>query len=187
MKKVLLANGLKGLFTEKGSFLDRADIQVFTAASNEEALKIHSRERVDLIVTQLDLPGIRIEELFSAIRNDKELRKVSTIIICKDTLAHRERCKKCRANAVFTLPVDTDAADRQGAAVSPRCAEEALPGAARRRHSRQVQEQAAPVLDGKYQREGDAHQDLRSPFQQATGFSSPFFSPMARTSADTGK
>ena len=108
MKKVLLADGLKGLFTERGSFIARAGIQVFTAATNDEALAVHGRERVDLIVTQLDMPGIRIEDLFSAIRNDKELRKVSTIIICKDTLAHRERCKKCRANAVFTLPVDAE-------------------------------------------------------------------------------
>jgi CheY-like chemotaxis protein len=107
MKKILLANGLKGLFAEKGSFLDRAEIAVFTAASNEEALKIHTKEHVDLIVTQLDLPGVKIEELFNSIRGDKELRKVSTIIICKDTLAHRERSKQCRANAVFTIPVDT--------------------------------------------------------------------------------
>ena len=106
MKKVLLANGLKGLFTERGSFLARADIQVFTADTNEEAMMIHGREHVDLIIMQLDLPGIRIEDLFTAIRKDRELRKVSTIIICKDTLAHRDRCKICRANAVFTLPVD---------------------------------------------------------------------------------
>lgn len=107
MKKVLLANGLKGLFTEKGSFLDRADIAVFTAATNDEALEIHSKEHVDLIVTQLDMPGIRIEDLFRTIRNDQELRKVSTIIIYKDTLAHRGRCKQCRPNASFTVPVDT--------------------------------------------------------------------------------
>ena len=107
MKKVLLATGLKGLFPESGSFLARADIQGFTAATNDEALMIHGREHVDLIVTKPDLAGSRIEDLFSAIRNDKELRKVSTIIVCKDTLAHRERCKKCRANAVFTMPVDS--------------------------------------------------------------------------------
>jgi c-di-GMP-binding flagellar brake protein YcgR len=29
------------------------------------------------------------------------------VIVCRDTLDQRERCKKCKANAVFTLPVDT--------------------------------------------------------------------------------
>ena len=107
MKKILLADGLRDLFTEKGSFLDRADITLFTAATNDAALMIHERERVDLIVTKLDLPGTTIEDFFSVLRNDEELRKVSTIIVCNDTLAQRERCKRCRANAVFTMPVDT--------------------------------------------------------------------------------
>src|SRR5512134_3145398 len=106
MKKVLLAKGLQYLFMEKSSFLDRADIQVFIAASNGEMLKIHRKEAVDLIITELDMPGIPSEDLFSTIRQWKELREVSSIIICEDTLAHRERCKQCRANAVFPVPVD---------------------------------------------------------------------------------
>lgn len=108
MKKILLAKDLKGLFLEKDSFFDRADIKVFMAATNDEILKIYNKEKIDLIVTQLDLPGIKSEELFSIIRKSKELQKVSVIIVCQDTLAHRERCKQCRANAVFTIPVDTD-------------------------------------------------------------------------------
>ena len=34
------------------------------------------------------------------------IRAVSTIIVSEDTLAHRERCKQCKANAVITIPVD---------------------------------------------------------------------------------
>jgi CheY-like chemotaxis protein len=108
MKKILLAKDLQGLFLEKGSFFDRSDIKVFTAATNDEALKIYNKEEIALIVMQLDMPGIKSEELFSIIRKSKELQKVSIIVVCQDTLAHRERCKQCRANAVFTLPVDTD-------------------------------------------------------------------------------
>ena len=107
MKKVLLANDLKGLLIEKNSFLDRSDVKVLTTTSNAELLKIHRQEEVDLIVTQLDAPGIKSELIFDAIRNNEELRQVSTILICKDTLTHRERCKQCRPNVVFTLPVDT--------------------------------------------------------------------------------
>jgi len=108
MKKILLAIDLKDLFLEKGSFFDRADIKVFTAATNDDVLKIYNKEEIDLIVTQLDMPGIKSEELFSIIRQSKELQKVSVIIVCQDTLAHRERCKQCRANAVITMPVDID-------------------------------------------------------------------------------
>jgi len=107
MIKVLLARNLTSLFMKKDSFLDRADIQVFTAATGGEILKIHRQEHVDLIITRLDMPGMKSEELFSIIRNTLELRAVSTILVCEDTLAQRERCKQCKVNAVFAMPVDT--------------------------------------------------------------------------------
>jgi CheY-like chemotaxis protein len=106
MKKVLIANGLRDLFREKSSFLDRAEIKMFTAAANDEVLNICRKEEIDLIVTVLDAPGMRSEDLFRIIKTSKELRAVSTIIVCEDTLANRERCKQCRPNAVVTLPVD---------------------------------------------------------------------------------
>jgi len=106
VKKVLLSDDLRQLLTEKSSYLDRSEIKVFSAGTNNEILKIHSKERVDLIVTQLELPGMKTEELFNTIRKSHELREVATILICKDTLAHRDRCRLCKANALFTLPLD---------------------------------------------------------------------------------
>ena len=106
MKKVLLTNDIKKLFIDQSNFLDRSDIAVFTASTNAEVLKVHRKENVDLIVSQLETPGINSEKVFETIRENEELRKVSVIIICKDTLAHRERCKLINANAVFTFPVD---------------------------------------------------------------------------------
>jgi CheY-like chemotaxis protein len=108
MKKVLLAKELTGIFLEKSSFFDRNDIKVFTAATNDEVLKIYNKEELELIITQLDMPGIRTEDLFGIIRKSKKLQKVSVIIVCQDTLAQRERCKQSKANAVFTIPVDID-------------------------------------------------------------------------------
>ncbi len=106
MKKILVAKELKNLFEERNTFLERADIALFFAATNDEVLRIHRRENVDVIIAQLDMPGIRSEELFTIIRESEGLRDVSTIIIGRDTLAHRERCKHCSVNAVFTMPVD---------------------------------------------------------------------------------
>jgi hypothetical protein len=52
------------------------------------------------------MAGIKTEDLFDIIRGSREVRSVSTVLICKDTLAHRERSKLCNANAVFTAPVE---------------------------------------------------------------------------------
>ncbi len=106
MKKIVVAKDAIHLLSEKNNYLERADIMVLPAATNDEVLRIHRKENADLIITQLDMPGIKTEELFAIIRESEELRDVSTIIICKDTLAHRARCKRCNANAVFTMPVD---------------------------------------------------------------------------------
>jgi len=105
MKKVLLAQELKKPIVEKSSFLERAGVAVFTAATNDDILKVHKKEKVDLIVSKLELPGLKSEELFSLIRKSKELTEVSVILICKDTLAHRERISQCKPNAFFTMPV----------------------------------------------------------------------------------
>jgi CheY-like chemotaxis protein len=106
MKKIVLSKDLRRLFPEKGSFLDRGDLRVFSASTNDEVLRICRREEIDLIVTQIDMPGVKSEELFEFIRSDPKRRKASIIMVCNDTLVHRERCKNCRANAVITMPVD---------------------------------------------------------------------------------
>ncbi len=106
MKKIIVAKDAINLLSEKNNYLERADIMVFPAATTNDVLRMHRLENADLIITQLDMPGIKTEELFTIIRESEELRDVSTIIICKDTLAHRERSKRCNANAFFTMPVD---------------------------------------------------------------------------------
>ena len=81
MKKVLLTKDVKRLIAGQYNFLNRSDITVVTASTNAEALKIHREEKVDLIVTQLETPGIGSEKIFAIIRDNEELRGVSTIII----------------------------------------------------------------------------------------------------------
>ena len=109
MKKAIIALDLMNLYRTKESLLDRTDINVLSAASNDAFLRIHGKEKVDLIVTRLDMPGtIKTEQLFKQIREKQELRNVSIIIICEDTAAQRERSNNCGANAVFTIPVDID-------------------------------------------------------------------------------
>ena len=106
MKKVLIANGMKDLFRQKGSFFDRAEIMVRTAGTNDEMLRICREDDITVIVTQLDLPGLSCEEFFKIIRTSEELKRISTIILYTDTLANRERCKECSPNAIITLPAE---------------------------------------------------------------------------------
>jgi DNA-binding response OmpR family regulator len=105
MKKVLIAQELHALLEQDRSFLDRTDLQVFVAATNDEVLSIHRTERVDLIISKLDLPGMASEKLYSLIREDAALRTVSTIMGCANTPEAIKKSSQCRVNAVLLEPL----------------------------------------------------------------------------------
>lgn len=105
MKKILIAQDLLGLLEQDNSFLNRNDFTVFTVATNDDALKVHLKERVNLIITRLDLPGMVSEQFCNHIREDELLRVVSMIMLCENTPAAIERSAQCRVNAVLLQPV----------------------------------------------------------------------------------
>ncbi len=106
VKKILLVDGKKSALEEEKRFLDGRGLMVLTAPSAEEALSVHEREKVDLIVADLDLPGMSGDKLCSMIRNNASLKNVSFIIICGGSKSEMERCTGCGANAYIAKPVD---------------------------------------------------------------------------------
>ena len=102
MKKIIIAEDIKAILEKEQSFLNRADIRTLTVSANEQALALHRAETADLIIVNLDSPQMSGEMLCSLIRDDKELCKVSIIIICSNTESDAKRCSLCRANAFIT-------------------------------------------------------------------------------------
>lgn len=105
MKKILLVADLNTLVDKEKNILSRTDFQIFTATSGDEALKIHKAEKMDLIVTNLDMPGMTGDNLCSLVRNDDTLKQVSVIIVCSSTSSDLARVRKCNANAYITKPI----------------------------------------------------------------------------------
>ncbi len=105
MKKILIAHDLHALLKDSRDFKDWQDVRLFVSASNDEALQIHRSEQVNLIITELEMPGMSIEEFCSTIRGDAGLRKVSIIMICANNVDAVERSLRCRTNAVLLRPV----------------------------------------------------------------------------------
>jgi CheY-like chemotaxis protein len=106
MKKLLMAESLKPFMASTLNFLRRAEISVFTAASNDDILKLHITDSASLIMTDLDMPGMSCETLIHTIRRSESMRNVSIILICDDVKEERDRCAKSGANAVVTRPID---------------------------------------------------------------------------------
>jgi DNA-binding response OmpR family regulator len=108
VKKVLIVESLKSLLDQERTILTNGGFQTFTATSGEEAVAIHRTEKVDLILTRLDVQGIGGESLCSFIRKDDALKKVSLIVVCDNARRDLERSQECGANAVVTRPVDPE-------------------------------------------------------------------------------
>jgi DNA-binding NarL/FixJ family response regulator len=106
MKKIIIAESLRPLLVQDKNFLSRADIEVITAATNDDVLKIQIWEKAGLIITTFGLPGLSCEALFAMLHQSKELQSVFRLLICEDTPGFRERSSRCGAHAVMFKPVD---------------------------------------------------------------------------------
>jgi CheY-like chemotaxis protein len=108
VKKVLIVEGIKSLQEQEKNILDNRGLQIFTAASGEEALAVHKTEQVDVIVARLDMAGMSGDSLCSFVRQDDTLKKVSFIMVCDNAKRDLEKCQKCGANSYMTRPVDPE-------------------------------------------------------------------------------
>jgi CheY-like chemotaxis protein len=106
MKKVLIVNPVPMSSPVETDILNRADVCTFSAATAEEALRIHREELVDLLVTELDLPDMGGDMLCYRIRQEEALRNVSVILVCSDTPEEIERTESCGANTRLLKPVE---------------------------------------------------------------------------------
>jgi CheY-like chemotaxis protein len=105
MKKVLLVDDLKTFIEKERTILNRSDIKIFTATSSEEALAVHRKEKVDLIIADLDMPGISGDKLCTIIRNDEDLNHVSFILVCGGSESDLQRVARCKADVHVTKPI----------------------------------------------------------------------------------
>jgi len=105
MKKILIVDDLATFIDKEKSLLSRADFKIYTATSGEEALEIHKTEHMDLVVTDLEMPGMSGDKLCSIIRQADKLKRVSVIIVCSPSAADLARVAQCNANTHVTKPI----------------------------------------------------------------------------------
>jgi CheY-like chemotaxis protein len=106
MKKILITRDIKPLVATALEFLQRSDVSVTTTTTNDDILRHHIAEKANLIITQLEAPGLSCETLIHTVRRGESLRKVSVILIYDGTAGQQERCRRCGANVVISRPVN---------------------------------------------------------------------------------
>jgi len=85
------------------------DYETVEAANGFEALRILPREKVDLIITDINMPDINGLELVSFIRNNENYRQTPLIIISTEgSERDREKGITLGANAYLVKPFAPD-------------------------------------------------------------------------------
>lgn len=140
MKKILIVGNFETFLEMDENVLSRENCLMLASSSAESAIETHKKENVDLIITDLDMPGgMGGDELSSYIRENLPLKKVSILILCDDEESPIERCKRCGANAFLTRPLDSaslnskvsellDVAEREGMRVLMKVSVEGIVG-----------------------------------------------------------
>lgn len=108
MQKVLLVDDAQVCLILHKSFLKRQNLLVFTAKSGKEAIDLHQKERVDLMVLDQEMPEIRGHDVCKKIRREAGLHN-SVVIIMAITSSSDENIKLCLsagANDCVTKPIN---------------------------------------------------------------------------------
>ena len=85
------------------------DYETVEAANGFEALRILPREKVDLIITDINMPDINGLELISFIRNNENYRETPLFIISTEgSERDREKGMSLGANAYLVKPFAPD-------------------------------------------------------------------------------
>ena len=106
MKKILLVSTSKVFLKRNTNLLAGRGLELFTATSGEEALKLHEEQTFDLILSELELDGMDGSRLCEEIRMMNNSPQVSVILICYDILNSIHRVEQSGANAMLLKPLD---------------------------------------------------------------------------------
>ncbi|MDP1759662.1 MAG: response regulator [Thermodesulfovibrionales bacterium] len=106
MKKILISDSLKHLVSGE-NILSRANTQILTASSSQEILSIHKSEKADLVVIDLDMPGMSGDELCSLLRKEPDPNLVKVLIAVEPQETDIKRAEQCGANTYITKPINS--------------------------------------------------------------------------------
>jgi CheY-like chemotaxis protein len=104
-KKVLIVDDTPGGLAALREILTQPHLAVLESISGRQAIEVHRKERVDLIIMDLQMRGMDGEQVTRALRADAELKDVSILLFADSARTGlKERCIACGANDFIPKP-----------------------------------------------------------------------------------
>jgi DNA-binding response OmpR family regulator len=105
MKKILIVDPFESSLEKKKAVLSRPGFHLISAYTGEEALTMLHGDKIDLMISELDMPGMNGDELCSALREDGSLKNISVIMIGLQGQESVDRIQACGANSFLSKPL----------------------------------------------------------------------------------
>jgi DNA-binding response OmpR family regulator len=106
MNKIFVSRDLMPYIEKEETLLHRNNVKLYTTETAEAALALHRKERMDLMVADLNMPEMGGDKLCATLREDENLGRVYFIIICTGRKDDLKRCETCGANSFIVRPFD---------------------------------------------------------------------------------
>src|SRR6185369_16672020 len=106
MKKILLASESDTFLQRNSTLLTRKQLQLFTATSGTESLKLHEEHHFDLILSDLKLEAMSGCILCTHVRRGEHLPQVPVILICKNIPESIQSVEQCGASEILLKPIE---------------------------------------------------------------------------------
>lgn len=106
MKKVLLASSSSGFLSRNKDLLMQTGMQLFTATSGAETLKLHAEHLFDLILSDFELEDMDGCTLCSLVGKGKNSRYVPVILFCHNQSGIIAKVEQSGASAMLLKPID---------------------------------------------------------------------------------
>jgi len=106
MKRNLLivddSNSMRAMIRKVLQLSGMAEAEFFEASDGEEALKVLAEQRIDLVLTDINMPVMTGLELLKRLREDEARRAIPVIVISTEGSSERQE-EACRTGAVGYL------------------------------------------------------------------------------------
>lgn len=106
-RKVLLADDSDSFLELEGSFFESEEVDILTARSGDEALRVIRSERPDLVLIDESMPGLLGHEVCGAVKGDAALRDIPVVIVTAATGPEAlDACMASGCDGYLGKPVD---------------------------------------------------------------------------------
>ncbi len=106
-KRLLLVDDAELFLELERTFLQRTGYQIYTARSGQEALRIAREARPDLVLLDLNMPGMDGDEVCREIKDDPGLKDIHVIMVtARGRDEDRVRCIEAGCDGYLTKPIN---------------------------------------------------------------------------------